>query len=286
LDIEHFWDYENPDLEEQRFRALVPSVEASGNRASLVELLTQVARARGLQGNFEEAHLTLDRAESLLEPEMYCARSRYLLERGRALNSSGHAEESRSYFSSAWEIASGHGETFHAADAAHMLGIVEEPNNQVEWSMRALELAESSDDPGVRRWQGALYNNLGWTYHDLGRFEDALAMFKRGLAWRREQNQPRQARIAAWTVGRGLRSLDRFEEALALQWRNLNEAEIAGDSPGFVEEEIGECLLSLGRLEEARPHFARAHAELSKVDWIADDDPERLTRLETLSVLS
>jgi hypothetical protein len=57
----------------------------------------------------------------------------------------------------------------------------------------------------------------------------------------------------------------------------------ADDSPdGYVFEEIGECLLALGRRDEARPFCARAHALLSKRverDGLA---AERLQRLKAL----
>ena len=81
----------------------------------------------------------------------------------------------------------------------------------------------------------------------------------------------------------GRRALARHDEALALL-RPL-EAELAstGESDGFVPEEIGENLLALGRAEEARPHFARAHAQLSRLDTVERPDEARLARLLALS---
>ena len=142
------------------------------------------------------------------------------------------------------------------------------PAKQLDWSTRALELAESSEQARARTWLGPLYNNLGWSYHDLGRYEEALQTFERSLEWRREQQQPRETRIAAWTVARCLRSLGRLEEALDLQRENLNAAQEAGEAGGVIEEEIGECLVALGRSTEARQHFHRAYGELSRtVGW-------------------
>ena len=164
-----------------------------------------------------------------------------------------------------------------------MLGIVESPDKQLDWSTRALELAESSEQARARTWLGPLYNNLGWSYHDLGRYEEALQTFERSLEWRREQQQPRETRIAAWTVGRCLRSLGRLEEALDLQRENLNAAQDAGEAGGVIEEEIGECLVALGRSTEARQHFHRAYGELSKDSWLVEHETARLKRLEELA---
>ena len=51
---------------------------------------------------------------------------------------------------------------------------------------------------------------------------------------------------------------------------------------GYVTEEIAECLLTLGRNDEARPVFARAYAELSADDELQSREPERLERLRVL----
>ena len=83
-------------------------------------------------------------------------------------------------------------------------------------------------------------------------------------------------------MGRTLRSLGRAEEALALQRTLLAEWEAAGEAGPYVLEEIAECLLALGRSDEARPFFARAHTELSKDDWLVKNEPGRLRRLAEL----
>jgi len=283
VDFDELWDYSQPGKTEEEFRALLTGAEESGDVSYLAQLLTQIARTQGLQGDFGGAHRTLDRVDALLSDGLPVPRIRVLLERGRALNSSGNPEASIQYFLEAWELARKHGEDFHAIDAAHMLGTVEPPTEQLTWSTRALELAESSEQARARTWLGPLYNNLGWSYHNLGRYEEALKLFTRGLAWRREQEQPRETRIAAWAVARCLRSLGRFEEALDLQRENLRAANDAGDAGGVIEEEIGECLVALGRATEARQHFHRAYQELSNDNWLVEHEEARLKRLQEMA---
>src|SRR5688572_21565066 len=81
--FDELWDYNDPATTEQKFRALLPRAEASADRFYHAQLLTQLARAQGLQRKFDEAHATLDQVAQVDQPP---ARVRYLLERGRVFN--------------------------------------------------------------------------------------------------------------------------------------------------------------------------------------------------------
>ena len=281
-DFDQFWDYDNPGETEAKFRALLP--EAARDRSYHAQLLTQVARTQGLQRRFDEAHKTLDEAQALLAGDLARARIRYLLERGRVYNSSKHPDLARPLFLEAWELASSTpGEDFYAVDAAHMLGIAEPPDRQMEWNLRALALAEKTADARARNWLGSLYNNIGWTYHDAEQYPEALEIFQKALRFREEQGRAPETRIAKWCVARALRSLGRVEAALEMQRAQLREFESLGEKSGYVFEELGECLLALNRPAEARPYFAAAYEELSKDPWLAENEPARLQRLTELS---
>ena len=91
-----------------------------------------------------------------------------------------------------------------------------------------------------------------------------------------------ETRIAKWTVARTLRSMNRFEEALSHQRELEREFEFTAEEDGYVFEEIGECLLGLNRLDEARSYFATAYLLLSKDEWLAQKESERLQRLKQL----
>jgi tetratricopeptide (TPR) repeat protein len=279
-DLQSLWDYDDPAGSEGRFREALADANDPEVRA---ELLTQVARALGLQRRFDEAHTQLDEAVAAVTEATPRARVRALLERGRVRNSSGERDAARPLFAEAWEAARAAGLDGLAVDAAHMLGIVDPPADALAWNRRALELAEASAEPDAQRWRGSLHNNIGWTHHADGDFETALVHFEAALAFRREKGDAGDVRVARWCVARCLRSLGRTDEALGIQ-RDL-EAETAEDQnpDGFVPEEIGECLHALGRTDEARPYFARAHELLSKDPWLAESEPERIERLRNLS---
>lgn len=282
-ELESLWDSSHPAETEGRMRSVLPAARASGDRAYWASLLTQIARAQGLQGRFAEGHASLDEAQGIAPDEAVESGLRLLLERGRLHNSAGDPEAARPLFLQAWQAAGAAGEDGLAVDAAHMLGIVTQGDEALTWNLRALDLAESSADPRARRWRASLLNNLGWTYHDRGEFEAALAQFARAVVLRAETGKEPEWHIARWCVGRALRSLGRLSEALKIQEELLSQAGLPDqDEDGYVSEEVGECLLALGESEAARPHFARAHALLAADPHLARREPQRIARLREL----
>ena len=283
-DFDALWNYDDPAATEQKFRDLLPAAEASGDSSYHLQLRTQLARTLGLQRKFEAAHQMLDHVEPHLPNAGPIVKARYLLERGRVLNSSGKPDMALPLFTQAWETARAADEDFHAVDAAHMVAIVEPDSaKQLEWNHRALALAVQTTDERAKKWPASLYNNIGWTYHDAGEYAQALEHFEQALEWRRKQGNVSQIRIAEWSVARSLRSLGRLDEAMAKQQDLLHQHEQAGTRDGYVLEELAECLYALNRQGEAKPYFAQAYAELSQDDWLVANESTRLERLKTLS---
>ncbi|MBA3871788.1 MAG: tetratricopeptide repeat protein [Anaerolineae bacterium] len=282
LDFDSLWNYDDPAATETQFRQLLSAAESKQDLSYKVQLLTQIARSQGLQCQFDAAHQTLDQAEQLLTDDLQTARVRYLLERGRVFNSSGNPDQARPLFQQAWELGQAAHEDFYAVDAAHMLAIVAPPDQQMDWNLKALALAEASDQPRARKWLGSLYNNIGWTYHDAGQYDEALDVFEKALRYREEQGEPTSIRVAKWCITRTLRSLGRTQEALDQQLALLAEHHAAGTSDGYVSEEIGECLLALGRTHDSHSYFANAYTELSKDAWLVANQSARLERLKSL----
>jgi tetratricopeptide (TPR) repeat protein len=282
-DIDSLWNYGDPAASEQAFRSLLR--RAPRRTGYRVEVLTQIARAQGLQRRFDAANETLNVAERELakagRPPRAAARIR--LERGRVLNSARRPAEAAPHFQAALDLAAAAGEDFYAVDAAHMLGICEPPERRTEWHLRALEMAERATQPRARNWLGSLYNNLGWTLHDQGDYAAALDLFEKALRFREAQGSRPEILVARWCVARAQRSLGQVEAALAAQRELAAERERLHEPDGFVLEEIAECLLLLGRPDEARPYFAQAYAQLAEDPWLADNEPERLVRLKSLS---
>lgn len=282
LNFDALWDYSDPHQTETRFREIL--LQIPENNPAYLELLTQIARSQGLQQKFERAHQTLDQVERRLGNYATRAKIRFYLERGRVFNSVGHPEDARPFFEQALDMAKDLAEDFYAVDALHMLAIVAPPASSLDLNLLAIQLAESSDQEKAQGWLGSLYNNTGWSYHELGDYESALDMFQKSEAVRKAKRSAPEIRIAQWCVARTLRSLKRIEEALSKQMVLKAEFEAAGEgeSDGYVFEEIGECLLALDRAQEAQPYFAKAHEILSQDTWLAEKEPERIKRLKEL----
>jgi tetratricopeptide (TPR) repeat protein len=282
-DFDSLWNYDDPAGTEAKFRELLPRARAAADSGYRAELLTQIARAQGLQQKFTEANATLDQADALIQPEMKTARVRSLLERGRSLNSSGKPEESIQYFKDALKLAEDMSLEFYAVDAAHMLGIVAKGEESLRWNEEAIRMSETAKDSRARRWLGPLYNNTGWTYFDMHRYDDALKMFQKDLAFRTPSGKKVEIGIARWSAAKVLRYLGRVDEALKTQMELVRLPELkGGDNEGYIEEEIGECLILLGSQAEAVPHFAIAWRLLHEDPWLKRDEPKRLDRLKQL----
>src|SRR5512141_307618 len=187
--LDRLWDFDDPALSEARFREA--SQDPSYDADERAELATQLGRAIGLQGRYEEADALLDAVDGD-EPTVAV---RVLLERGRVLNSGGHAEMAVPLFEQAAELADHLGEEFLAVDALHMLAIADSAHAE-PWTRSALEYASTVHDARTRQWLVALHNDLGWTLHDADRCTEAMVEFQLAEQWAERIGTPRQQELA------------------------------------------------------------------------------------------
>jgi tetratricopeptide (TPR) repeat protein len=273
-DIDSLWEYSDPALSETRFRAAL----ANTNGDDRLELLTQIARTFSLRKRFEEAHRLLDEVESNVKGAGPRPRVRYLLERGRTFNSSAMPDRARPLFTQAWDLARASRLDGLAVDAAHMTAITFGGTEAaIDWNKMGLALARSSQDAKAKALIPAILNNSAWDLHDMGRYSQALPLFEEALTEWTARLRPAQIHFARWSAARCMRSLGRFDEALARQLA------LERDDPidGFVLEEIAELYEALGRPGQARPYFARAAATLAQNQDFARTNPARLDRLRS-----
>ncbi len=157
------WEFGDPAGSERIFRDRADKARGSAERAVW---MTQAARAQGLIGDFDGAHLLLDQiaAESGAETSAH-VRARMTIERGRVLNSSGAPAEALAEFEQAVQAAHEAGLEGLEVDALHMtaiaLGQTAGPVESAAANQRAMSVAEASVDSAARRWRASLLNNLG-----------------------------------------------------------------------------------------------------------------------------
>ncbi|WP_157156888.1 tetratricopeptide repeat protein [Diaminobutyricimonas sp. LJ205] len=222
--LDALWDFDDPAGSERRF-ADAAAFAAAEDRA---ELLTQQARALGLQKQFGEADALLDTVEGVSS----AARTRVLLERGRIRNSAMEPDAAVSLFRAAVDAACAAHLTFLAIDGYHMLAIADPERAEQRTRAGLADLRHATDDR-TRRWAVALHNILGWHRHDAGRFEEALSEFQLALEAAEQYGTHDQVIFARWAVGRCLRSLGRTDEAIEVQRQLLRERP---DDPDVAEE--------------------------------------------------
>lgn len=284
-DILALWDFDDPAASEVRFRAALADAAAPLTHDAALSLRTQIARTMSLRRRFDEAHRLLDEVDAELPGAGPEPRVRTLLERGRSWRSARQPARARPLFLQAEQLARTAKLEYLHVDALHMVALLEaDPQAQLEANQRALAVARAARDPQARRWEASLTHNIGWSLHEAGRHEEALASFRDALAARqRDGARAERVREAHWMIAFELRALRRHDEALAVL-RAL-EGELAGANAvdGFVPEEIAENLLALGRPAEAKPYFAQAHVQLSRIETVDRPDDTRLARLLELS---
>jgi tetratricopeptide (TPR) repeat protein len=273
------WDFDDLETSEKRLREQLDAETTDAGRA---EVLTQLARVEGLRDRFDAGDELVDEAVTLAGDDKV-ARARIDLERGRLRRSGGDADAARPLFVSAFDIASEAGQTFIAADAAHMAALVADGRDGfVEWTRRGIDLAES--DEGARHWLGPLYNNLGWEYYEAGDYERALDAFERQLVAREADDDPQQViEISRYAIGKALRALGRSDEAIPMLETAVTWADGEGAPDGWFHEELAEEYAAVGRDAEAAEQAKAAIPLLERDDPDFATDDERAARLRSLA---
>lgn len=182
--LDQLWNFDNPQQSEARFRAAME--DGTYDADERAELATQLGRAIGMQGRFEEADALLDSIDGEEEPTVGV---RILLERGRVLNSSGHAAMAVPLFEQAAELGDHLSEEFLAVDALHMLSIADSAHSE-SWSRSALEYASTVHDPRTKHWMVELHNTLGRTLEDAGRGTEAMVEIQLAEQWAERVGTP------------------------------------------------------------------------------------------------
>lgn len=187
--LDRMWDYTDPGLSGQRFQEALAGTDYNADEKA--ELATQLGRAMGLQGHFEEADALLDTIDGD-EPTVAV---RVLLERGRLLHAGGHAAMAVPLFEQAAELGDHLGEELLTVDALAMLAAADAAHAE-PWSRSAIEYAATAHDTRTRRWLPALHAALGGTLQEAGRYPEAIVEFQLAEQWAERAGTPDQQQEA------------------------------------------------------------------------------------------
>lgn len=256
------WQFDNPAASLATFQ----EAQVSADSEDWAILQTQVARAKGLLGNFEAARVALEEID--LEHASIEVQVRYWLELGRTQCSPKHKIEARTMeakasartcYQQAFELAQHAKLDYLAIDALHMMTVVDDaPEDQLQWNMRAIEYMESALDPLAKRWAGSLYNNTGYALALAGRHDEAELNLQKALAERETHGNPSQIRVAKWMIAWNLRLSGKAETALRMQLDLEKECDEVGEPDPYVFDELELIYLALDRVDIASAYKTKA----------------------------
>lgn len=280
---------------ESNLTALMPLAKQQTDKSIYLQILSQIALAQAMQQRFEDAHETLDIAESHLEDKYELAKIRLILERGRVYHQSGNEVKALPLFIKSYELSRAIQEyDYHTVNAAHMVAILSTNfQEKIDWNFKSISIAKNSSDMRCQAWLGPLYNNLAQSYLDADNPESALSAFEMCKSIAQERNEGIIERGAIWGIGKSLRLLNKLDKALDIQLDLLTQydqivkegslpIDIIRVSRGVVYEELAE-IYSLKKLNnEAKKYAKLAYDDLSTNPWMNKLYPQRISRMYTM----
>lgn len=280
--------YGDPVIVEKKLSELLPHAEQQ-NKSVYLQILSQIALAQALQKRFDDAHKTLDYAESMFLPGCELAQVRILLERGRVFQQVGNNTEALNFFEKSFDLSNQKNYDYQTIDAAHMIAIASEiTEDKIHWNECAFEMAQKTNDPRAQLWLGSLSHNLGINYLEAKLYDRALTSFQQALEYRKKEGYQPNIRVAEWAVGKALRYLGKLDEALKIQSEVLNKYAIASESGNLECPEImftqlrGYVYEELAEIYQAK---AQHYAQLALKN-LQDNEVVKATEIGKLNRLS
>ena len=194
----------------ETYELAAAAAETEGHTSNHVEALAQVARAYSIRNLGEEGKPWLERAAALASSDEPRGWSRYLLVKGVYQREEDNRESATATFENLYNYCLIHDLHRRAVNAAHMLAIAAEPEAQINWGLKGIRAAEAG---GFDEWLGPLWNNLGWTYEDLGRNDESLDALIKAREYHWKGGSDHAKLVADWSVGHACRMVGELKQA-------------------------------------------------------------------------
>ncbi len=224
--------------------------EEKGLKSELTEANAMIARTYLIQGYGNEGLKYLQKTVETGTPDDPKGWSRYLSVRGRFEWNNENLMKATETFKEMFYYCQEHKLWDHAVDAAHMVAITGTLEEQVEWGLKGIRIAEDHD---VHSWLGPLWNNLGATYEDMEEYNDALHAYKQAKEYHYQYGSERNKLIADWAVGHAYRKVDSTQQAEDVLHPLVSWSERLND-----KEFLGWTYWELGQIEYERNNFWEA----------------------------
>lgn len=277
------------------YKQAATAAEQTGDLTVQVEALAQVARAYSIQGQLAAGEPWLKQAAELASPSDPIAWSRFQNVTGIFQRERGERELATETFIRLYDYCREREMYRRAIDAAHMVAIAADLETQIAWAYKGIAAAEAG---GYEDWLAILWNNLGWTLDDLGRYSESLTALRKARDYHWRTGSDLMKLIADWSLGHALRMTEKADSARIVMEATLAWAQRryeADPSPteaewlGFVYQELGEQRLLAGDRADGIRQLEMAYTRLGEAemaDWSLADYQKLAAQIDSLKRLS
>jgi len=263
------------------YRKAFKIAEDENNIDVQTEALAQIARVFLINNDLENGRIWLEKAASLADSTMPLGWSRYMGVKGRLLWQEDKKPEATRLFMEQYEYCSHHKLHERAIDAAHMVAITGDHRQQIEWGHKGIKEAEEG---GITSWLGPLWNNLGATYEDMGKYDSSLQAYLKAREYHYLTGTDANKMIADWAVGHAYLNLQDYKNAREwleplIEWcQNLEENEFLG----LTYLDLGEIDFAEDKFDTALDKFEQAETLLKEAgmpEWDPDGFEKIVSRI-------
>jgi tetratricopeptide (TPR) repeat protein len=284
----------------ETYKMAVDTAMAEENNSALTDAYSQIARSYLSMDLMDEGRVWLVKAEEVAKKDEPEAWARYLAVKGRFLwkekvaetgESAPEVKEAARVFNELYDFALKHNLYEQAIDAANMMTIVGNMQDRVEWGLKGIKAAEEG---GYKDWLAPLWNNLGWTYNDLGMYDKALEALMEARRYHYIKGELHSMLVADWSVAHAYRMAGQLDSSLtwaqrATIWaKDMYDGDPTADNAellGMCYKEMGEAALAKGNERRALAGFRSAKIYLEKAkmqEWDEKGYNEILAKIDTL----
>ena len=273
--------------------------------------------AEAFLGQYDLAEKSLTEAEALAKQNQPDLLGEVALKKGTLAWLRGDSDAARSGYLASLSVARTLHDSYLEANSLTNLGNVatkqEHFDESIDWNRAALQVMQSTDAPGAR---ANILGNMGWSYLDLGDYENALALFQQAdaasgkagslgaqIQWRlsignihlarRDYGSAERAYQSALEVAKSLRDEDSIAQCLenlalvSLETGQIDSAQHYNEQVASSVHAHSDQVLSVvihGRIEELRHNHKEAREAFESV--VRDSNAPTPLRWEAQSRLA
>jgi tetratricopeptide (TPR) repeat protein len=278
--------FKSRDYDKSRgeYLKVVEMARESGDNSLLTEACSQIARTYLITDKKEEGRDWIKKAEVIASQKEPPGWSRYLSVKGRFEWQDKDNSKAAATFKEMYDYCSDNKLHERAIDAAHMVAIVGGPDEQIEWGKKGIKEAEAGN---INGWLGPLWNNLGATYEELKRYNEALEAYLKAREYHWKYGDEKNRMVADWAVGHTYQLSGEYDKAAEYLLPTLAWAEKMQDIEfiGWCHKDLGEVEIGNGNYSQGLEHLVIAEKKLKEVgmpDWWKEAYDELLTRIEEI----